>query len=107
MERPQWMKRFPLGERLAVSLTHFFQGLHYSLGIAVLLILSDLLFLRDGGFLLTESHHSPRHVAGLQIFRLPKGKGSAWLRSLLAEMRQAEASCLSSMVFFSLRVVRP
>jgi diacylglycerol O-acyltransferase len=43
----------------------------------------------DGGFLLTESHHSPRHVAGLQIFRLPKGKGSAWLRSLLNEMRQA------------------
>jgi len=42
----------------------------------------------DGGFLLTESHHSPRHVAGLQIFRLPKGKGSAWLRSLLEEMRQ-------------------
>jgi len=45
----------------------------------------------DGGFLLTESHHSPRHVAGLQIFRLPKGKGSAWLRSLLNEMRQAKA----------------
>jgi diacylglycerol O-acyltransferase len=44
----------------------------------------------DGGFLLTESHHSPRHVAGLQIFRLPKGKGSAWLRSLLTEMRQAK-----------------
>jgi len=43
----------------------------------------------DGGFLLTESHHSPRHVAGLQIFRLPKGKGSAWLRSLLNEMRLA------------------
>jgi diacylglycerol O-acyltransferase len=42
----------------------------------------------DGGFLLTESHHSPRHVAGLQIFRLPKSKGSAWLRSLLNEMAQ-------------------
>jgi diacylglycerol O-acyltransferase len=44
----------------------------------------------DGGFLLTESRHSPKHVGGLQIFRLPKGKGSAWLRSLLGEMRQVE-----------------
>jgi diacylglycerol O-acyltransferase len=42
----------------------------------------------DVGFLLTESHHSPKHVAGLQIFRLPKGKGSAWLRKLLDEIRQ-------------------
>jgi len=42
----------------------------------------------DVGFLLTESHHSPKHVAGLQIFRLPKGKGPAWLRKLLNEMRQ-------------------
>ena len=42
----------------------------------------------DVGFLLTESHHSPKHVAGLQIFRLPKGKGSAWLRKLLDEMRE-------------------
>jgi len=42
----------------------------------------------DVGFLLTESHHSPKHVAGLQIFRLPKGKGTAWLRKLLDEMRQ-------------------
>jgi diacylglycerol O-acyltransferase len=42
----------------------------------------------DVGFLLTESHHSPKHVAGLQIFRLPKGKGPAWLRKLLDEMRQ-------------------
>lgn len=44
----------------------------------------------DGGFLLTESHHSPKHVGGLLIFRLPKGKGSVWLRSLLSEMRRAE-----------------
>jgi diacylglycerol O-acyltransferase len=42
----------------------------------------------DSGFLLTESHHSPKHVAGLQIFRLPKGKGSAWLRKLLHDMKQ-------------------
>ncbi len=41
----------------------------------------------DVGFLLTESHHSPKHVAGLQIFRLPKGKGPAWLRKLLDEVR--------------------
>ena len=43
----------------------------------------------DSGFLLTESHHSPKHVAGLQIFRLPGGKGPAWLRKLLDDMKQA------------------
>ncbi|NNK33424.1 MAG: wax ester/triacylglycerol synthase family O-acyltransferase [Xanthomonadales bacterium] len=42
----------------------------------------------DSGFLLTESHHSPKHVGGLQILRLPRGKGSAWLRSLLDELKQ-------------------
>jgi len=46
------------------------------------------LSLIDGGFLLTESPHSPKHVAALIIFRLPKGKGSAWLRSMLDEMKQ-------------------
>ncbi len=45
----------------------------------------------DSGFLLTESHHSPKHIAGLQIFRLPKGKGPAWLRKLLDDMKQAPA----------------
>lgn len=44
----------------------------------------------DAGFLLTESHHSPKHVAGLSIQRLPKGKGSAWLRRMLAEMKTHE-----------------
>jgi diacylglycerol O-acyltransferase len=43
----------------------------------------------DGGFLLTESHHSPKHIGGLMVFELPKGKGTAWLRSLLNGMRQA------------------
>lgn len=42
----------------------------------------------DGGFLLTESHHSPKHVGALMIFQLPKGKGPAWLRALLNEMKQ-------------------
>ena len=42
----------------------------------------------DSGFLLTETHHSPKHVAALLIFRLPKGKGSAWLRKMLDEMKQ-------------------
>jgi diacylglycerol O-acyltransferase len=46
------------------------------------------LSLIDGGFLLTESHHSPKHVAALMLFRLPKGKGVAWLRSMLDEMKQ-------------------
>jgi diacylglycerol O-acyltransferase len=42
----------------------------------------------DSGFLLTESPHSPKHVAGVMIFEFPKGKGAAWLRKLLNEMRQ-------------------
>jgi diacylglycerol O-acyltransferase len=42
----------------------------------------------DGGFLLTESPHSPKHVGGLMIFQLPHGKGPAWLRTLLGEMKQ-------------------
>ena len=36
----------------------------------------------DGGFLLTETHHSPKHVGALMTFQLPKGKGPAWLRGL-------------------------
>ena len=46
------------------------------------------LSLIDSGFLLTESHHSPKHVAALLVFRLPKGKGSAWLRAMLNELKQ-------------------
>jgi diacylglycerol O-acyltransferase len=42
----------------------------------------------DGGFLLTETPHSPKHVAALIIFQLPKGKGPVWLRNLLEEMKQ-------------------
>ncbi len=41
----------------------------------------------DNGFLLTESQNSPKHVACLQIFRLPKGRGSAWLRRLLDDLQ--------------------
>ena len=37
----------------------------------------------DNGFLLTEAQNSPKHVACLQVWDLPKGKGSAWLRRLL------------------------
>lgn len=44
----------------------------------------------DSGFLMTESHHSPKHVACLQFFELPKGKGSAWLRRMLDDMRKVE-----------------
>lgn len=43
----------------------------------------------DSGFLLTESHHGPKHVGGVQILRLPRGNGSAWLRRLLDELKQA------------------
>ncbi len=42
----------------------------------------------DTGFLLTESHHSPKHVACVQFFELPKGKGSAWLRRMLNDLRR-------------------
>jgi diacylglycerol O-acyltransferase len=42
----------------------------------------------DSGFLITESHHSPKHVGGLQILRLPKGKSTAWLRRLLDDLKQ-------------------
>jgi len=41
----------------------------------------------DSGFLITESHHSPKHVGGLQILRLPGGKGAAWLRKLLDNLK--------------------
>ncbi|MEE4218989.1 MAG: wax ester/triacylglycerol synthase family O-acyltransferase [Xanthomonadales bacterium] len=43
--------------------------------------------LTDNGFLLTESPSSPKHVAVLQVWQLPKGKGSAWLRRLLADLK--------------------
>ena len=43
----------------------------------------------DGGFLLTESRHSPKHIGVLIVFQLPRGKGPAWLRDLLEEMKQS------------------
>ncbi|MDX1380081.1 MAG: wax ester/triacylglycerol synthase family O-acyltransferase [Xanthomonadales bacterium] len=42
----------------------------------------------DAGFLLTESHHSPKHVGSLQILQLPKGKGPAWLRGMLDDLKR-------------------
>tara|TARA_R110002110_G_scaffold415860_1_gene658757 strand:- start:88028 stop:89401 length:1374 start_codon:yes stop_codon:yes gene_type:complete len=42
----------------------------------------------DSLFLAVESQELPAHVAGLQVFELPKGKGSAWLHSLVEELRQ-------------------
>lgn len=44
----------------------------------------------DAGFLLTESRHSPKHVGGLAVLQLPRGKGPAWLRKPLVEMKKAE-----------------
>ena len=49
------------------------------------------LSLVDTGFLLTETPNSPKHVACLQVWQLPKGKGSAWLRRLLADLKQEPA----------------
>ncbi len=42
----------------------------------------------DAGFLITESQHSPKHVASLQVLRLPKGKGAAWLRKMLDDLKR-------------------
>ena len=42
----------------------------------------------DTMFLGLESPELPAHVAGLQIYELPKGKGSAWLHGLMEELRQ-------------------
>jgi len=42
----------------------------------------------DSMFLWVETPEMPAHVAGLQIYELPKGKGSAWLHKLMAELRQ-------------------
>ena len=46
------------------------------------------LTLLDALFLGVETQELPAHVAGLQIFELPRGKGSAWLHSLMDELRQ-------------------
>ncbi len=46
------------------------------------------LTLLDTMFLGLESPELPAHVAGLQIYELPKGKGSAWLHGLMEELRQ-------------------
>jgi diacylglycerol O-acyltransferase len=42
----------------------------------------------DAGFLITESAHSPKHVGSLQVLGLPKGKGPAWLRRMLDDLKQ-------------------
>jgi len=42
----------------------------------------------DSAFLLAESQELPAHVAMVQIFRLPAGKGSAWLAQMMASLRQ-------------------
>lgn len=46
------------------------------------------LTLLDAMFLGLESPELPAHVAGLQVYELPKGKGSAWLHGLMEELRQ-------------------
>ena len=42
----------------------------------------------DAAFLHMESHDTPMHVAGLQIFSLPPGAGSEYLRQLVAELKR-------------------
>jgi len=41
----------------------------------------------DSGFLITETQNSPKHVGGLQVLQLPRGKGPAWLRRLLEDIK--------------------
>ena len=41
----------------------------------------------DSLFLGVERRELPAHVAGVQIYQLPKGKGSRWLQELLNELR--------------------
>jgi len=43
----------------------------------------------DGGFLLTETPGSPKHVGALVIAQLPRRKSTAWLRGLLQEMKES------------------
>lgn len=42
----------------------------------------------DSLFLWIETPEIPAHVAGLQIYQLPSGKGSSWLQQLMAELRE-------------------
>ncbi len=42
----------------------------------------------DSIFLWVESQAVPAHVAGLQIYQLPRGKGSAWLAKLMSSLRE-------------------
>jgi len=44
---------------------------------------SRLSFL-DSIFLRIETSEIPAHIAGLQIYQLPRGKGSAWLHKLMS-----------------------
>jgi len=41
----------------------------------------------DSGFLITETRNSPKHVGGVQVLQLPRGKGSAWLRKLVDDLK--------------------
>ncbi len=41
----------------------------------------------DAGFLMTETPNSPKHVGGVQVLQLPRGKGPAWLRRLLEDIK--------------------
>lgn len=44
----------------------------------------------DAIFLWAETPEMTNHVAGLQIFRLPEGKGTDWLYELMSELRTYE-----------------
>jgi len=48
------------------------------------------LSLLDSLFLWVETAEIPAHVAGLQIYRLPRGKGSPWLHDLMETLREYE-----------------
>ena len=42
----------------------------------------------DSLFLGVETRELPAHVAGLQVFELPRGEGAAWLQAMMTELRR-------------------
>jgi len=42
----------------------------------------------DAAFLAVETQATPAHVAMLQVFQLPPGKGAAWLAAMMEELRR-------------------
>ncbi len=57
----------------------------------ILGIIMSRLSLLDLGFFLTESETSPKHVAGLSIFKKPSGAGANWVQNLAQEYAEFDS----------------